>query len=90
MRIVLKILVAFAALLAATASTAQEQRLALVITNAKYPAEIGALANPHTDGALIVGALKAVGFEDRNIAIIQDAGQAALRLAVAVFVERIE
>jgi uncharacterized caspase-like protein len=67
-----------------------ETRLALVITNAAYPSEIGALANPHKDGVVIAAGLQSVGFERDNIAIVKDADQPALRTAVAEFVERIE
>jgi len=35
--------------------------LALVITNASYPSEIGTLANPHKDGAVIANGLQAAG-----------------------------
>jgi len=67
-----------------------ETRLALIVTNAKYPVEVGALANPHKDGELIAAALRNVGFAQADIAIVRDADQAALRLAVAEFIERIE
>ena len=67
-----------------------ETRLALIVTNAKYPAEVGALANPHKDGDLIAGALKGVGFASNNIVVVRDADQPTLRLAVAEFIERIE
>src|SRR5262245_32557129 len=67
-----------------------ETRLALIVTNAKYPAEVGALANPHKDGDLIAAALKGVGFAPSNIAVVRDADQPTLRLAVAEFIERIE
>ena len=39
-----------------------DSRLALIITNADYPSEIGALANPHKDGAVSAAALQSVGF----------------------------
>jgi formylglycine-generating enzyme required for sulfatase activity len=67
-----------------------ETRLALIVTNARYPIEVGALANPHKDGDLIAAALKGVGFAQNNIAIVRDTDQAALRLAMAEFIERIE
>jgi uncharacterized caspase-like protein len=67
-----------------------ETRLALIITNADYPSEIGALANPRTDGAVIAAALQTVGFEKGNIVIVRDADQPAFRTAVADFIERIE
>ena len=67
-----------------------ETRLALIVTNAAYPNEVGKLANPHKDGDLIVAALKAVDFAARNITVIRDADQTAMRLAMADFIERIE
>jgi len=69
---------------------AAQARLALIITNAAYAKDIGPLVNPHKDGALIAGALENVGFAKRDIAIVEDADQPALRMAVADFVERIE
>jgi uncharacterized caspase-like protein len=67
-----------------------ETRLALVISNASYPAEIGRLENPYKDGAVIAAALEAVGFERRNITVLKDADQPTMRLAVADFVDRID
>ena len=67
-----------------------ESRLALIITNAGYPSEIGTLANPHKDGVVIATGLQAVGFEKNNIVILRDADQPTLRIAVADFIERIE
>jgi uncharacterized caspase-like protein len=68
----------------------RETRLALVISNASYPAEIGKLDNPHKDGAVIAVALQGVGFEKRNITVLKDADQPTMRLAIADFIERIE
>ncbi|MGH6814462.1 MAG: SUMF1/EgtB/PvdO family nonheme iron enzyme [Hyphomicrobiaceae bacterium] len=79
-----------AAVFVLCAPVVAETRLALIVTNAQYPAEIGALANTHEDGKLIAGALKEVGFEEKNIAVVRDVDQAALRQAVADFVERID
>jgi uncharacterized caspase-like protein len=67
-----------------------EARLALIVTNAAYPPEIGALTNPHKDGGMIATGLQAVGFEKNNIVIVRDADQPTLRIAVADFVERME
>jgi formylglycine-generating enzyme required for sulfatase activity len=67
-----------------------EARLALVISNAGYPAEIGRLENPHKDSAVIAAALEAVGFERRNITILKDADQPTMRMAVAEFIDRID
>ena len=88
-RLLIKLVLAAAAIVLARPADA-ETRLALVITNAAYPSEIGALANPHKDGMVIAAGLQSVGFERDNIAIVRDADQPALRIAVAEFVERIE
>jgi hypothetical protein len=40
-----------------------EARIALLIGNEAYGNEIGRLANPHNDVALLEGALKGLGFE---------------------------
>jgi uncharacterized caspase-like protein len=82
------VLVAGMVVLAAPAFA--ETRLALVISNASYPVEIGNLENPHRDGALIAAALESVGFSKGNITVLKDADQPTMRLAVADFIERIE
>ena len=81
---------AVAGVLANPAPTYAESRLALIVTNAAYSVEIGALANPHRDGEVIATGLQAVGFEKNNIVIVRDADQPTLRMAIADFVERIE
>jgi hypothetical protein len=67
-----------------------ESRIALVVSKASYLSEIGALANSHKDGAVIAAALETVGFEKRNVAVLRDADQPTMRLAIADFIERIE
>jgi len=67
-----------------------EKRLALVISNAAYPSEIGKLENPHKDSAVIAAALEAVGFEKGDTVVLKDVDQPTMRLAVAEFIERIE
>jgi len=52
-----------------------EKRLALVISNAAYPSEIGKLENPHKDSAVIAAALEAVGFEKGDIVVLKDVDQ---------------
>ena len=52
-----------------------EARIALLIGNQRYPAEIGQLANPHNDVALLDKTLKSLGFE---VVTVKDAGLAAL------------
>lgn len=78
-----------ASLLKSTAAIA-ETRLALVISNANYGDEIGRLVNPHKDSAAIAAALRDVDFANANITIMNDVNQAAFRLAIADFVEKIE
>jgi hypothetical protein len=56
-----------------------DMHLALIISNAAYPSEVGPLANPHRDGEVIATGLKAVGFEKCNIVIVKDAYQPDLR-----------
>ncbi|MGH6815163.1 MAG: SUMF1/EgtB/PvdO family nonheme iron enzyme [Hyphomicrobiaceae bacterium] len=64
MRSLLKLLAACAALVAATASTAQEPlRLALLIGNQTYDAKVGPLKNPHNDIETVGKALESVGFK---------------------------
>jgi hypothetical protein len=65
-------------------------RLALVISNESYPTEIGVLANPHKDGAVIAAALEGVGFEKSKITVLKDADQPTLRWAIADFTLHIE
>ena len=64
--------------LAIAAPTCAETCLALIITNASYPAEIGPLSNPHKDGTVIAVALKNVGFEKDNYRHYQRCGPADL------------
>jgi uncharacterized caspase-like protein len=71
-------------------SALAETRIALVISNASYPAELGKLENPHKDGHVIAAALESVGFEKRNITVLNDADQPTMKLALADFIERIE
>jgi tetratricopeptide (TPR) repeat protein len=75
---------------AAVPLSGRETRLALVISNATYPAEIGTLDYPHKDSAVIALALQGVGFEEHNVTLLKDADQSTMRMAIAVFVERIE
>jgi hypothetical protein len=51
-RLLLYDVLIFAAILLPVGARA-ESRLALIITNVGYPSEIGTLANPHKDGAVI-------------------------------------
>ena len=71
-----RVAVAIGLLLLPTAVFAQaEKRIALLIGNQGYGGEIGRLANPHNDVALLEKTLKALGFEVRTV---RDAGLAGL------------
>ena len=56
-----------------------EGRVALLIGNEAYATEIGRLANPHNDVALLQQSLKGLGFD---VAVERDAGLGALTRAV--------
>ena len=75
----------FSLLAAATAAQAQK-RIALLIGNQDYTREIGKLANPHNDIALLEKALKGLQFE---VTSVLDAGLAALHQAVNAHVRRV-
>jgi len=73
--------------LLATASPARaEKRIALLIGNQGYTSEIGRLANPHNDIALLEKALKDLRFE---VTTARDAGLAALHQAVNAYARRV-
>jgi formylglycine-generating enzyme required for sulfatase activity len=64
-----------------------EARIALLIGNEAYASEIGRLANPHNDIALLEGALKGLGFE---VVTVRDAGLGALTRAVNAYARRLQ
>ena len=75
-------------LLLPTALHAQaEKRIALLIGNQAYGNEIGRLANPHNDVALLENALKGLGFE---VTTVRDAGLASLYQAVNAYARRVQ
>ena len=59
-----------------------EKRIALLIGNQAYANEIGPLANPHNDVALLEKTLKALNFE---VAVERDASLGALTRAVNAY-----
>jgi uncharacterized caspase-like protein len=63
-----------------------EKRIALLIGNQSYTSEIGRLANPHNDIALLEQALKGLGFE---VAVERDASLGALTRAVNAYARRV-
>jgi formylglycine-generating enzyme required for sulfatase activity len=64
-----------------------EARIALLIGNEAYGNEIGRLANPHNDVALLEGVLKGLGFE---VTVASDAGLGALTRAVNAYARRLQ
>ncbi|MEL6473164.1 MAG: caspase family protein [Pseudomonadota bacterium] len=76
MRFILATLTAF---LFASLAQGEEKRLALLIGNADYPAEVGRLALPPQDVANLSGALRRVGFQvDARADLDEDGMQTAL------------
>jgi formylglycine-generating enzyme required for sulfatase activity len=85
---VLRIALAVCVGVIAGSSAAQAQkRIALLIGNQSYTSEIGRLANPHNDIALLEKTLKELRFE---VTTVRDAGLAALHQAVNAHVRRIK
>ncbi len=64
-----------------------DKRIALLIGNQGYSAEIGKLANPHNDIALLEKTLKGLQFE---VATVHDAGLAVLHQAVNAYARRVK
>jgi len=75
-------------ILAAACTAAQaEKRIALLIGNEAYASQIGRLANPHNDVALLEQTLKRLGFE---VVTVRDAGLGALNRAVNAYARRVQ
>lgn len=72
--------------LSSTAAWA-EVRLALLIGNQDYPAEVGRLAKPHDDVALLEASLSATGFEVQSVL---DADEREMEAAIAAFALRLD
>jgi len=64
-----------------------QARIALLIGNEAYSTEIGRLANPHNDVALLQQALKGLGFD---VVVERDAGLGALTRAVNAYARRLQ
>jgi uncharacterized caspase-like protein len=64
-----------------------EKRLALLIGDESYSAEIGRLSNPHNDVALLKKVLKDLGFE---VVVEQDASLGALTRAINAYARRLQ
>ena len=74
-------------LLVPSAAVAEaEKRIALLIGNQSYTSEIGRLANPHNDIALLEKTLKALGFE---VTVERDASLGALTRAINAYARRV-
>jgi uncharacterized caspase-like protein len=83
----LRAAIAFLLLICASSGVQAEKRVALLIGNQGYGAEIGRLANQHNDVALLERALKNLGFE---VVTVRDAGLARLHEAVNGYARRIQ
>src|SRR5215813_13693521 len=64
-----------------------EAKIALLIGNETYASQIGPLANPHNDVALLDATLKGLGFE---VTVVRDAGLGALTRAVNAYARRLQ
>src|SRR5262249_46515011 len=74
-------------MLVQSAAVAQgEKRIALLIGNEAYTNEVGRLANPHNDVALLEKSLKGLGFE---VAVEQDVGLGALTRAINAYARKL-
>lgn len=76
-----------ATLLLGGAPVFAQERIALVIGNADYPASLGRLENTHGDAERIATALEAVGFD---VDLRYDADEAGMETAVDSFLARLE
>ena len=72
--------------LAATPAAQAEKRIALLIGNQGYTSEIGRLANPHNDVALLEKSLKSLGFE---VAVERDTSLGTLTRAVNAYARKL-
>lgn len=70
-------------LLAQSALAASETRVALIIANSAYTGGAPALPNPASDGRLMAGALKSVGFS--TVTLVTDANRLAMERALRSF-----
>lgn len=65
----------------------QEKRFALLIGNQAYGAEIGSLANPHNDVALLERTLTTLSFD---VTVVRDASLGTLHQAVNAFARKVK
>ena len=80
--------IAFASLMLATGSTAQQEpvRLALLIGNKGYTAKVGPLQNPHNDVDLVEKAPKSIGF---RVTVLKDASYKQMDTALKRYVTEV-
>jgi invasion protein IalB len=84
----LRVVVAIILLQLPAAAFAQtEKRFALLIGNQSYSGEVGRLANPHNDVALLDKTLKSLRFE---VTTVRDAGLGGLHQAVNAYARRVQ
>lgn len=83
----MRALAAVIALTLLAAPAAAETRIALVVGNEDYPAEVGALSHPYEDAQAIADALRTVGFELVTGDVVRDAEQSSLVAAILAFQE---
>lgn len=79
--------VALMMLVVAAVPAAAAERIALLIGNQSYTSEIGKLANPHNDIALLEKALKGLQFD---VTSMRDAGLGTMHQAVNAYVRRLK
>jgi len=75
------------ALLLGTLAAHAEKRIALVIGNQGYKAQVGLLKNPHNDIGLVGAALQSIGFE--VLPPVKEARRAAILAAVRQLVGKL-
>ena len=63
-----------------------EPRIALIIGNSRYGANLGALANPSNDARLVAGVLRSLGFD---VELLIDGDQKAMKRAISNLGERL-
>ncbi len=82
----MRIVIALLGLILLASAAQAEKRVALLIGNQAYGGEIGRLANPHNDVALLEKSLKGLGFE---VAVERDASLGAMTRAVNAYARRL-
>ncbi|GBF27657.1 hercynine oxygenase [bacterium MnTg02] len=65
------------------------KRIALLIGNDKYSAEVGPLRNPGNDVTLIARALRAIGFAESDIRIVRNAGRVGALQAIGDYADKL-